>query len=171
MSGKGRAKRVRRSAGLLVYRRGQDGALEVFLAHPGGPYWTKKDEGAWTIPKGEPDEGEELLATALREFAEETGLPVPEGPYLSLGEITQKGGKVVSAWACAGDCDPSAICSNQIEIEWPPRTGRRMAIPEVDRCAWFGLEEARGKMKDAQIPLLERLEAVLAGRLGPEAGD
>jgi predicted NUDIX family NTP pyrophosphohydrolase len=151
--------KVRQSAGILLYRELTPGQVEVFLAHPGGPYWAKKDEGHWTIPKGEPDDTEtDLLTVALREFREETGISLhADGPYIPLGSITQKGGKVVHAWAVRGEADPTAIQSNEIEIEWPPRSRKRITIPEVDRCAWFSPEEARVRIKEAQIPLIERL--------------
>lgn len=151
---------ARVSAGLLMYRRGAAGAVEVFLVHPGGPFWAKKDRGAWGIPKGEVEEGEEMLATAVREFAEETGFRA-EAPFLELGSIRQAGGKVVTAWAFAGDCDPAALRSNTCEVEWPPRSGRRIEIPEVDRGAWFGVEAARLFIREAQMPLVERLIAFL----------
>ena len=149
------------SGGILLYRHAAPG-LQVLLAHPGGPYFRDRDEGHWTIPKGEPDPDEPLLDAAVREFAEETGLPLPEGPRLELGSITQKGGKVVHAWAVEGDLDPSAARSNEIDIEWPPRSGRTQAFPEIDRVAWFDPGEARRRIKDAQIALIDRLEAALA---------
>lgn len=133
--------------------------IEVLLAHPGGPYWRNKDEGAWTIPKGEVAPGEDELAAAVREFQEETGLK-PVGPFHDLGQIRQKSGKVVRAWAFAGDCDPSAITSNTCELEWPPRSGRRIQCPEVDRAAFFTIEEARRKILPAQSGLLD----ILVGR-------
>lgn len=147
----------KRSAGLLMYRRGGDG-LEVFLAHPGGPFWAKKD--AWTIPKGEYENSEDPLDAARREFQEETGFaPIP--PFVSLGEIRQPNGKIVTAWAFEGDCDPAALTSNTCLVEWPPRSGRRIEIPEVDRGAWFAIETAGPKMFKGQAALLERLvEAV-----------
>jgi predicted NUDIX family NTP pyrophosphohydrolase len=151
----------RTSAGLLLWRR-RKGRVEVLLAHPGGPLWTKKDLGHWTIPKGEIEEGEELVAVALREFAEETGHPAPEGPLVDLGEIRQKSGKVVLGWAAEGDLDASAAVSNTYDMEWPPRSGRTQSFPEIDRVEWFDLDEARRKLKDAQVPFLERLEAALA---------
>lgn len=156
----------RRSAGIVLHRRAADGRLEVLLVHPGGPFWAKKDAGAWSIPKGEHGEDEEPLAAARREFAEELGVapPSPEqSPAQSLGEVRQKGGKVVAAWAVAGDLDPARIVSNTFELEWPPRSGRRQAFPEVDRAAWFGLEEARVKLLAAQTPLLDALGALLGG--------
>lgn len=125
--------------------------------HPGGPFWRKKDLGAWTIPKGEYEPGEEPLAAARREFQEETGFPV-EGEFLPLGEITQASGKIVTAWAVEGDCDPARLVSNTCQVEWPPRTGRMIEIPEVDRGAWFHIAEAREKIFPAQRPLLDRLE-------------
>jgi predicted NUDIX family NTP pyrophosphohydrolase len=152
----------RRSAGLLLYRRTAAGSFEVFLAHPGGPYWTSKDLGHWTIPKGEPDPDEPLLDAALREFAEETGLPAPPGPYLDLGHIVQKGGKHVHAWAAAGDADPALVRSNTCRIEWPPRSRRLIEVPEIDRCAWFDPDEARRRIKETQIPLIDRLAEALA---------
>ena len=152
----------RTSAGLLLYRKRADGLLEVFLAHPGGPYWAHKDAGHWTIPKGAPDPGEDLFDAALREYAEETGLPPPPGPFDPLGSIVQKGGKVVHAWASPGDADPAQVCSNMTTIEWPPRSGRRREVPEIDRCEWFDLAAARGRIKDTQIPLLDRLDELLA---------
>ena len=151
---------AKRSAGLLMFRR-KKGELEVFLAHPGGPFWVKKDDGAWTIPKGEHNPGEAALEAARREFHEETGFTA-DGPFLELGSITQAGGKVVTAWACEGDCDPAKLVSNACEIEWPPRSGRSLSIPEVDRGAWFDLEEAAQKIKSTQKPLLERLREAIS---------
>jgi len=139
--------RASESAGLLLFRR-RGGALEVFLAHPGGPFWKNKDAGAWTIPKGLPDEGEEPLAAARRELEEETGI-VPRGPFLPLGAIRQKAGKVVHAWAWEGDADPGAVASNEVRTEWPRGSGRWLTFPEVDRCAWFSPEAAREKINPA----------------------
>ena len=147
------------SAGLVMYRRGEAG-LEVFLVHPGGPFWAKKDKGVWTVPKGRPEEGEDLLTAARREFGEETGFAAV-GPYVELGEITQAAGKVVVAWGFAGDCDPAALTSNECEVEWPPRSGRRVMVPEVDRGAWFELETAAEYVIKAQRPLLERLRVAV----------
>jgi predicted NUDIX family NTP pyrophosphohydrolase len=147
------------SAGLLLFRRGRHG-LEVFLAHPGGPFWAKRDAGVWTIPKGLLDEGETYLAAACREFEEETGIR-PGGPFLSLGSVVQKSGKIVHAWACEGDADPLRIKSNLVRIEWPKGSGRQLEIPEVDRCAWFDLRTAREKINPAQVKFIDRLEAEL----------
>ena len=148
------------SAGLLMYRFPK-GSLQIFLAHPGGPLFRNKDEGHWTIPKGEPPDGEALLDAATREFEEETGIK-PVGPYVELGSIRQKGGKRVYAWAFEGDCDESRpIRSNLFEIEWPPRSGRYASFPEVDRARFFSLNEGKSKMKDTQWPLVERLVAIL----------
>ena len=130
--------------------------LEVFLVHPGGPHWANKDLGTWTIPKGEYQEGEHPLQAAKREFQEETGFAAPE-VFLDLGSIKQAGGKIVSAWAFEGDCDPDKMISNHCEIEWPPRSGRLIEIPEVDRGAWFSIVEARERIKPTQIPLIDRL--------------
>ncbi len=153
---------ARRSAGIVLHRRGADGAPEVLLVHPGGPFWARRDDGAWSIPKGEHDDGEEPLAAALREFAEELGVAPPAGEARALGEVRQKSGKVVAAWALAGDLDPERIVSNTFELEWPPRSGRRREFPEVDRAGWFGLEQARVKLLAAQHPLLDRLAELLA---------
>jgi predicted NUDIX family NTP pyrophosphohydrolase len=151
---------VKRSAGLLMYRREQDG-IEVFLVHPGGPYWAKKDQGAWTIPKGEHgDDDEEPFAAAKREFFEETGFNA-DGEFLSLGEARQKGGKLVTAWAFLGDCDPAELRSNTCEIEWPPKSGRRLQIPEIDRGRWFGMNEARRYIRPELDVLLLRLVSIL----------
>jgi predicted NUDIX family NTP pyrophosphohydrolase len=150
---------TRRSAGLIMYRRRLHG-LEVFLVHPGGPHFAKKDLGAWTIPKGEYLEGEKPLEAAKREFHEETGFDVA-GIFIDLGWIKQKGGKIVSAWAFEGDCDPAQLISNLCEVEWPPRSGRMIEIPEVDRGAWFSIEEAKERIKPTQIPLLDRLLTAL----------
>ena len=146
----------KRSAGLLLYRDDADGP-QVLLVHPGGPIWAKKDDGAWSIPKGEFEPGEDARAVAAREFAEELGSAPPPDGWLELGEITQAGGKQVTAFAAAGDLDPSAISSNTFVLEWPPRSGRRQQFPEVDRAAWFGLTEARAKLIAAQATLLDRL--------------
>ncbi len=152
----------RRSAGILLWRRadGQDG-VEVLLAHPGGPLFERKDHGHWTIPKGEPDGERDEYAVARREFEEETGFAPPDGEPIPLGEIRQKGGKVVIAWALEGDVDPAAAVSNTFPFEWPPRSGRRIEIPEVDRVAWFAPDEARARIKDTQIPFIDRLLAAL----------
>ena len=149
-----------RSAGILLHRGGR----EVLLVHPGGPFWARKDAGAWSIPKGELDEDEDPRACALREFAEETGVELPGAALDDLGEVKLKGGKVVLAYAVAGDLDPAAVRSNTFELEWPPRSGRTQAFPEVDRAEWFGLEQARAKLNPAQAELVDRLEALLAGR-------
>lgn len=137
--------------------RTRNGHLEVLLAHPGGPYFQHKDEGHWTIPKGEPDAGEDLLSVARREFEEETGCK-PNGPFITLSPITQKGGKVVHAWAFHGDCDATQCRSNTFRIEWPPRSGKLQEFPEMDRAEWFGLAAARKKIKATQIPFLDELE-------------
>jgi predicted NUDIX family NTP pyrophosphohydrolase len=154
---------ARTSAGVLLYRR-RDGVPEVFLVHPGGPFWAKKDEGAWSIPKGEFDPSEDALTAAKREFEEETGLVV-EGEFRALKPIRQAGGKLVHAFALEGDLDPKAIHSNTFEMEWPPRSGRRQAFPEVDRAAWFPLDVAREKIHKGQVGLLDALERMLAGDL------
>ncbi|HVP72475.1 MAG TPA: NUDIX domain-containing protein [Phycisphaerales bacterium] len=146
----------RRSAGLLMYRE-RDGAIEVLLAHPGGPLFAKKDLEHWTIPKGEYDDDEDPLEAARREFAEETGL-TSQPPYIALGEIRQKGGKLVRAWAFKGDCDPSTIVSNTFELEWPPKSGKMQRFPEVDRCEFFSIAQATRKIKESQIPLIEALQ-------------
>jgi predicted NUDIX family NTP pyrophosphohydrolase len=144
-----------------MFRRG-DGpsALEFFLAHPGGPFWANREEGAWTIPKGGVEAGEEILAAALREFQEETGISAT-GPYISLGSIRQRAGKVVHAWAWEGDADPSTITSNTMTTEWPRGSGRTITFPEVDRCGWFAAAAARSKINAAQSELLTRLEQTL----------
>ena len=147
------------SAGILLFRRRQ-GAVEVLLAHPGGPFWRGRDAGAWTIPKGLVAPGEALLDAARRELREETGL-APEGPFLPLGSIRQKAGKTVHAWACEGDADPATVTSNTTTIEWPRGSGRRITYPEVDRCAWFAIDAARAKLNPAQSELLGRLEMAL----------
>jgi len=155
------------SAGLLMYRF-QNGGLQIFLAHPGGPLYKNKDEGCWSIPKGEPPEGERLLDAAEREFEEETGIQ-PAGPYIELGSIRQKGGKVVHAWAFEGDPDPSQpIRSNTFEMQWPPGSGRIQCFPEVDRAQFFSLAEGRLKLKEAQWALVERLVTALGD--SPEKG-
>ena len=155
------AKRPNVSAGLLLYRRGAGGP-EVFLAHPGGPFWEDRDAGAWTIPKGLIAPGEDPLAAARREFEEETGVR-PAGPFVPLGSVRQKAGKVVHAWAWEGDADPAAVTSNVMRAEWPRGSGRWLTFPEVDRCGWFTPEVARAKLNPAQVAFLDRLEAALAG--------
>lgn len=152
---------MRVSAGILLYRASGAG-LEVLLAHPGGPLFATRDEGHWTIPKGEPDPDEPLLDAARREFAEETGQSLPDGPLIDLGSITQKGGKVVHAWAVEGDLDPGTACSMTFDLEWPPRSGRLQSFPEIDRVAWFDPDEARRRIKEAQAPLIDRLVESLA---------
>ena len=164
---------VRQSAGILLFRRlpgerASDG-VEVLLAHPGGPFFTRRDEGHWTIPKGEPDDGEDdLLAVGRREFAEEVGVEPPlngangDRP-IELGTIVQKGGKVVHAWAIEGDLDPAAAVSNTFEMEWPPRSGRRQVFPEIDRVAWFEPDEARRRLKPTQVPFVDRLVEAVGG--------
>ena len=151
---------MRESAGILLYRR-KDGTLEVLLVHPGGPFWQKRDDGAWSIPKGETDDHELGPAVARREFHEELGAPAPDGTLTPLGPVRQAGGKTVNAWAIAGDFDVSQLRSNTFEIEWPPRSGKRREFPEVDRAAWFPLEAARHKLLPAQREFLDRLEASL----------
>jgi len=155
----------KRSAGLLMYRS-HKGQLEVFLVHPGGPFWAKKDLGAWSISKGEYVEGEAPLEAARREFEEETGFAA-QGDFLELGAVQQAGGKVVSAWAFEGDCDPSKLISNRCEIEWPPRSGRKIEIPEVDRGGWFSIAEAKERILKSQAPFLDRLSRLLSPRETP----
>src|SRR5882757_5852833 len=145
----------KRSAGLLMFRTSND-QLEVFLVHPGGPLWAKKDKGAWTIPKGEYEQDENPLVAARREFEEETGFQAT-GEFVDLGSIKQKSGKVVNAWAFEGDCDPAKLTSNTCEIEWPPRSGRRLEILEVDRGRWFSTNEASEYIREEQREFLQRL--------------
>ena len=154
-------KSAKTSAGLLLYRRAR-GKLELFLAHPGGPFWRHREDGAWTIPKGVAEAGEDLLAAACREFEEETGVR-PTGPFLALGSIRQKAGKVVHAWAWEGDADASQVTSNTMRTEWPRGSGRLITFPEVDRCAWFDPEAARLKINPAQAEFIASLESALEG--------
>jgi len=145
-----------RSAGVILYRRSA-GGLEVLLVHPGGPLWARRDAGAWSIPKGEYSDGEDPAAAARREFAEELGSPAPADFPIDLGDVRQRGGKLVHAWAAPGDLDASQIRSNTFTLEWPPRSGRIGEFPEVDRAQWFTLEQARERINPGQVPLLERL--------------
>ena len=156
--------RSRRSAGLLLYRRRPGGGIEVLLAHPGGPVWAKRDEGVWSVPKGEFHDGEAPWAVARREFEEETGHPAPPGDPIELGEIRQKGGKVVEAWALEGDLDTATAHSNTFPFQWPPRSGTFITIPEIDRVEWFAPDEARRRIKDTQIPFVDRLLDALGYR-------
>jgi len=151
------------SAGILLYRE-RDGAREVLLVHPGGPFWARKDAGAWSIPKGELEPGEDPLSAARREFEEETGIR-PDGDFVPLGTVTHKGGKVVHAWAFLGDCDPSSIKSNTFTIEWPPRSGRIQSFPEIDRAAWFDTDTARRKLVRGQVEFVDRLLARQADKV------
>jgi predicted NUDIX family NTP pyrophosphohydrolase len=148
----------KRSAGLLLFKR-ESGELRVFLVHPGGPFWRKRDRGSWSIPKGEYAQGEDARAVALREFEEETGVTPPAGDLLALGEVRQAGGKIVTAWGIEADIDPEKIVSNTFETVWPPKSGRRETFPEIDRGSWFALAEAQEKILDGQRPFLERLAA------------
>ncbi len=152
----------KRSAGLLLYRL-REGILEVFLVHPGGPFWEKKDLGAWSIPKGEIDEGEAPLDAARREFEEETGFR-PDGTFRALMPVRQRSGKIVHAWAVEGDCDAAAIRSNTFTLQWPPHLGMQREYPEVDRAEWYSLDRAKEKILDGQRGLLTQLELVLQGK-------
>ena len=149
----------RTSAGLLLYRRAP--GLEVLLGHMGGPFWARKDEAAWSVPKGEYEAGEEAFAVALREFEEELGTPVPADHFLALGEVKQSGGKVLTVWAAEGNLDAAAAHSNTFTLEWPPRSGRIQEFPEIDRAAWMPLDQARTKLVRGQVPLLDRLLVAL----------
>ncbi len=155
-----RARGARRSAGILLYRRTPRG-LEVLLVHPGGPFWARRDEGAWSIPKGEYEADEDPREAARREFEEELGVAPPAGAPIDLGEVRQRGGKRVSAWGLEGDLDVDAVQSNTFALEWPPRGGSFVQVPEVDRAEWFGVEEARAKINPAQAALLDRLSEAL----------
>lgn len=150
-------KRSAQSAGLILYRH-REGRLEVLLVHPGGPFWQKRDDGAWSIPKGEIAENETGIDVARREFHEELGVAAPDGEPTSLGAVRQTGGKVVHGWALSGDLDVTKTTSNTFEMEWPPRSGRMQIFPEVDRAAWFDLDSARGKLLPAQRAFIDRLE-------------
>jgi predicted NUDIX family NTP pyrophosphohydrolase len=149
---------AKQSAGVLLFRHRGD-VVEALLVHPGGPFWTKKDDGAWSIPKGEFSDGEDPLAAAQREFEEELGAPL-SGEFISLGSIKQAGGKRVHAWALRGEFDPALLKSNVFRMEWPPKSGREMEFPEVDRAAWFDLLTARRKILKGQVELIERLESL-----------
>ena len=155
---------VRRSAGVLLHRSAADGGCEVLLGHMGGPFWARRDERAWSIPKGEVEAGEDPLAAALREFQEELGSAVPAGELTALGEFRQAGGKVVAVWAARGDLDVSAVRSATFPLEWPPRSGRVQHFPEIDRAAWSDVEQARRRLVAGQVPALDRLLEVVAGR-------
>jgi predicted NUDIX family NTP pyrophosphohydrolase len=155
--------RLKQSAGVLLFRRAER-EIEVLLAHPGGPFWKNKDDGAWSIPKGEYGDDEEPLAAAKREFAEETGLAL-SGDFIPLGEVRQRGGKVVTAWALEGDFSPANLRSNTFSIPWPPGSGKSQEFPEIDRAEWFPLEIGRRKILKGQAEFLERLVQYLAGTL------
>jgi predicted NUDIX family NTP pyrophosphohydrolase len=155
-----RRKAGKESAGILLYRRSPTG-IELFLAHPGGPFWAKRDLGAWTVPKGEADADEDLLEAAKREFREETGAAV-DGAFVALSPARQPSGKVIHAWAVEGDVDAAAITSNTFSIEWPPRSGQSREFPEIDRAGWFTLAEAREKLLPGQVPLLDELIRIVS---------
>jgi predicted NUDIX family NTP pyrophosphohydrolase len=152
---------TKKSAGLLLYREREDGGIEVLLVHPGGPFWRNKDEGAWTIPKGEFSDDENPLESAKREFKEETAAAPPDGEYLPLKPIKQKNGKIVHAWAVKGDFDPAMLESNTFETEWPPKSGRMQEFPEVDRAEWFAPEDAKRKTLTGQAALIDQLLTML----------
>jgi predicted NUDIX family NTP pyrophosphohydrolase len=154
----------KKSCGILMYRR-RGGVLQVFLIHPGGPLWARRDLGAWSIPKGEQDHEEDMLFAAKREFEEETGI-IPRGKFFPLSPVKQAGGKIVQAWGLEGDCDPEAIRSNTFALEWPPRSGIKQMFSEVDRAAWFDLDEAKRKINKGQVGLIEEL-----GRMVSEVDD
>jgi predicted NUDIX family NTP pyrophosphohydrolase len=165
---------TRRSAGILLFRRapGASSGFEVLLGHPGGPFFGRKDLGSWSIPKGEPDsETADMEATARREFEEETGHSVPAARLIDLGTVTQKGGKVVYAWAAEGDLDPADATSNTFSFEWPPFSGKVREFPEIDRVEWLEPGEARRRIKEAQIPFVDRLESLLRGDSDGNAGE
>jgi predicted NUDIX family NTP pyrophosphohydrolase len=153
---------AKRSAGILLYRL-SGGAPEVLLVHPGGPFWARRDAGVWSIPKGEYDDGDDPLTSALREFEEETGTALETGELLELGDVKQKSGKVVRAWAAEGDLDTGGVRSNTFTMEWPPRSGRTAEFPEIDRAGWFAIDEAREKLNPAQAEFLDRLLQRLPG--------
>ena len=153
---------MKQSAGLLAYRH-SDGGIEVLIAHPGGPFWAKRDLGVWSIPKGEVEDGEDFLLAARREFTEELGVASPEGPYLELGAITQKAGKEVFAWAVKAEFDPDTMMSNTFTMEWPPRSGRQAEFPEIDRVAWVTPDEAKKRLNPAQAELVDRLVSLVTG--------
>lgn len=155
-----KGRRGRSSAGILLYRLSGDG-LQVLIVHPGGPYWARRDDGAWSLPKGEVGPDEDPAQCASREFEEELGVPVPTGEWADLGEVVQKGGKRVRAWGVAGELDPERIRSGTFEMEWPPRSGRSQSFPEVDRAAWVDVDTARVKLVSAQAAFLDRLQAHL----------
>jgi predicted NUDIX family NTP pyrophosphohydrolase len=148
------------SAGVLLHRTGDGGAVEVLIGHMGGPFWARKDGGGWSIPKGEAAAGEELLAVARREFAEELGSPVPAAEFVDLGELRVTSGKVLHVWAAEGDLDAGTCVSNTFPLEWPPRSGRIQEFPEIDRAAWVAVDVARTKLVKGQVPFLDRLLAV-----------
>jgi predicted NUDIX family NTP pyrophosphohydrolase len=155
---------AKQSAGILMYRR-KGNAMEFLLVHPGGPFWANKDQGAWSIPKGEYDDGEDALSAAKREFGEELGRPPPARPYLDLGSFKQKSRKVITTFAVEGDFDPLTLTSNWFELEWPPKSGRKATFPEVDRAEWFALAEGRAKIQSGQVHFIDRLVEILgAGR-------
>jgi predicted NUDIX family NTP pyrophosphohydrolase len=159
---------AKRSAGILLYRS-QDRGLQVLLVHPGGPFWARRERGVWSVPKGEYEPDEDALAAARREFEEEIGQPAPDAEPIDLGEVVQKNGKLVRAYALPGDLDASAIVSNTFALEWPPRSGTIRQFPEVDRAQWFTLDEAREKLVPAQIELVERLQALLVSETGSDS--
>ena len=153
---------AKQSAGVLLFRMKRE-QLEVFLVHPGGPFWIKKDAGAWSIPKGEIETGEEALQVAIREFKEETGQEI-EGSFSELQPVKQKAGKIIKAWAVEGDIDETTIVSNTFEIEWPPRSGKKKIFPEVDKAQWFSLTEASEKINPGQLPLIEELQQIIRNK-------
>ena len=157
---------AKKSAGLLMFRRQNSSGVELLLVHPGGPFWAKKDLGAWSIPKGEYEEPDDPLEAAKREFTEETGF-LPRAPFLALGSLKQPSGKLITAWAFEGDCDPSALVSNSFELEWPPRSGKIQSFPEVDRAEWFDTAEARRRILPGQSPFVDAVEKAVLGETSP----